>query len=294
MQESSNSSTEGVILNPSSSDEIKRKQISPAKKWTFTYNNYESSERSVLYELFTDICEKFMFQEETGENGTPHLQGFCIFKDKLRPLSLKLNKSIHWEKMKGNVDQNISYCSKSKTKSGQLYTNIKTKQPLRVISKLRPWQEQVVEYNNSEHRNLDDRTINWICDEDGCAGKTVFCKYMSTIEEQLVIITGGGYKDIACVLKLRCEDENFDLNSRTTIFFNIPRDSDDNGMISYKALESLKDGVMTSTKYESQTMVFNSPSVWVFSNNMPEVEKLSKDRWKVWKICNEHLFNVEC
>lgn len=127
LKNSSNSSTEGVILDPSSSSDLLKKQISPSKKWVFTYNNYNSSIRSELNELFTEICEKFMFQEEKGENGTPHLQGFCIFKNKIRPLSLKLDKSIHWEKMKGTVEQSIAYCSKSQTKKWRIVYKHKTK-----------------------------------------------------------------------------------------------------------------------------------------------------------------------
>lgn len=282
---SSSSSVEEVILDSSRSlQNTKTKQISPAKKWVFTYNNYDSSECSVLNELFANRCEKYGFQEEKGEEGTPHLQGFCVFKEKIRPLSLGLNRSIHWEKMKGSIQDNINYCTKEQSRVGSIYTNIVKKKALRVITELRPWQQSVIELNNEEHDRCDDRTINWIVDEKGEAGKTSFCKYLSTVEKQVMIITGGGYKDISCVLKLRTEDENFDINDKTTVLFNVPRDSDDQGLISYKALESLKDGLMTSTKYESSTMVFNSPTVWVFSNNMPELEKLTISRWKIWQI----------
>ena len=100
-------------------------------------------------------------------------------------------------------------------------------------------------------------------------GKPSFVNMSGQKYKQTMIVTGGAYKDIACVLN-GCEDEGrFDLNDDTVILFNIPRDADDNGMISYKALESLKDGLMTSTKYESNTKVFNSPVVWVFRITYP-------------------------
>lgn len=288
---SSNSSTEGVILDPSSPSINKSKQISPSKKWCFTFNNYNSSDSSTLNDAFKSLCEKYAFQEETGENGTMHLQGACVFRSKIRPLSLKLSSGIHWEKMRGTVNQAMDYCMKDETRTGDIYTNIKVKKKLKVLETLRPWQAEVVKCMDNELKLGDDRSIHWVVDEQGCAGKTAFCKWMTQQERQVLIITGGGYKDIACVLKMACENPDFDINDELVILFNIPRDADDNGMISYKALESLKDGLITSTKYESSTMCFNSPSVWVFSNNDPELHKLSRDRWKVHDIWEGMLVN---
>lgn len=43
-----------------------------------------------------------------------HIQGWCVFKTNQRPESLKeLNRRIHWENMRGSVDDSIEYCSKS-------------------------------------------------------------------------------------------------------------------------------------------------------------------------------------
>uniref|UniRef100_UPI00404828F7 hypothetical protein n=1 Tax=Yoonia sp. TaxID=2212373 RepID=UPI00404828F7 len=42
---------------------------------TFTYNNYENSAIEMLINLFSHIAYDFVFQEEKGESGTPHLQG---------------------------------------------------------------------------------------------------------------------------------------------------------------------------------------------------------------------------
>jgi hypothetical protein len=288
-ENSSNSSTEGVIVDPSSLSNNNKKQISPSKKWVFTYNNYDSSDCSTLNDALKSQCEKFAFQEETGECGTKHLQGACVFKTKVRPLSLKLCDGIHWEKMKGTVQQAVDYCMKDDTRTGEMFTNIKIKKKLKVLKELRPWQAQVLEKIDLELAHDDDRSIHWVVDEQGCAGKTAFCKWMTQQERQCLIITGGGYKDIACVLKMAMENDKFDINDELVILFNIPREADDKGMISYKALESLKDGLMTSTKYESTTLVFNPPSVWVFSNCDPELEKLSADRWKVHDIWESML-----
>ena len=86
----------------------------PSKKWTFTLNNYTDEE----VDVFCSNCSKvgqYFFGKEVGESGTPHLQGFVEFFAKKRPLAvfkgLGLDR-IHWEKMRGTIDQSIVYYSK--------------------------------------------------------------------------------------------------------------------------------------------------------------------------------------
>lgn len=271
---------------------IKPKQIPPALYWCFTLHNYTPEEEEKIQSSIKKLCKIGFYNKEIcSTTKRPHLQGFINFWTKGRPAQVFGISRIHWEKCLGNQKQNLDYCSKCCDDGIPMsfMHGISPKVKLRVIKDLKKWQSTCVDLIDMEYMAQDDRSINWVIDRQGGAGKTAFCKYMTTIEKQLLIITGGGYKDIACCLKIYMEDEKFDINDRTVVFFNIPRDSDDNGMISYKALESLKDGLITSTKYESSTMCFNSPVVWVFSNNEPEIEKLSQDRWKIWTIENDEL-----
>ena len=48
-----------------------------AKGWFLTLNNYSKLELTDLLEKCDKLCKKYKIQEETGECGTPHLQG-CI------------------------------------------------------------------------------------------------------------------------------------------------------------------------------------------------------------------------
>lgn len=95
-----------------------RKQISPAKHWCFTLNNYTPEDISLIQN--NSSINKYIFQEETGENGTKHLQGYIEFKEKTRPLSLFDSKRIHWEKTK-HINASIDYCSKEETRTGEIY-----------------------------------------------------------------------------------------------------------------------------------------------------------------------------
>lgn len=276
MPNSSNSSTTEGNTNPQSPP---KKQISAAKRWGFTYNNYRKEDiESILVPKFQSNCTLYVFQEETGEAGTPHLQGYIEFETKRRPTELKLPKQMHWYCAKGTQEENIAYCTKEETRTGSIYTNIKPKRTLKLIDKLFPWQERVRTLCEEEP---DDRTVNWVYDENGKNGKTQFAKYM-VVKHGAIIASAGGAKDIANLIK-NAADSGKDLNEITAFIFNFAREvtSDD---VSYRMLEMVKDGLVTNIKYEAETLVFNSPHIWVLANCLPNLSSLTKDRWKVWSI----------
>lgn len=91
-----------------------------ARNYCFTLNNYTPEEVKTL-------CEgdyKYVFQEETGESGTPHLQGILMFKNAVSFKSIKkLIPRGHIEKCK-NKNASIRYCSKEDTRTGEIYHNL--------------------------------------------------------------------------------------------------------------------------------------------------------------------------
>jgi len=261
----------------------KKKQSIQMIKHFFTFNNYTKSDIDTILETIEPISISFCFQEETGESGTRHLQGCIKLKRKMRFEEFKLPKQIHWEKVI-SWEHAVKYCSKEETRTGLIYSKGLPKE-LKLISKLKNWQQTIINMTNEEP---DDRTINWIYDKIGCMGKTTFSKYLYA-KTDAIIATGGGNKDIACMLAGVAE-EGRDLNEKTTFVFNFPRCTEG---VSYKAIESVKDGLITSTKYHSETLVFNCPHVFIFSNEKPLIHKLSMDRWKLWTIVDEELVSYE-
>ena len=53
-----------------------KKQGNQLKNWFFTWNNYPNDAIETLETTFKQICIKYVFQREIGEEtNTPHIQG---------------------------------------------------------------------------------------------------------------------------------------------------------------------------------------------------------------------------
>ena len=263
-ESSSGSSGEEVILNPPL-----RKQISPKIRWCFTLNNFTKEEHSSILNVFRENAKKWILGDEIGEKGTPHIQGYVEFKKKVRPLSLFPNmKRIHWEGARGSPSENYDYCSKQKIMD--IYGFPK---PIKIIEKLYPWQEDIEKLYLEDP---DDRKIHWYCEPFGNVGKSAFIKYM-IVKHKVLFCSGGKYSDIMNLVF------NQDMDECKAVFFDIPRAH--KGCISYASLESIKNGMVCNTKYETGVKVFNSPHIFIFANFEPDdPDKLSKDRWIINKL----------
>ena len=65
---------------------------------------------------------------------------------------------------------------------------------------------------------------------------------------------------------------------------NAQKSSELPGGQSFAGLEAVKNGVFSSTKYESQMVIMPKPHVFIFSNQAPNYSLFTKDRWRVEKI----------
>jgi hypothetical protein len=85
------------------------------KHWCFTLNNFSEEEHKQLTELGShDNVQYLILGKETGESGTPHIQGFISLKKKKRFNWIKeaIGTRAHIEIAKGSPKQNRDYCSK--------------------------------------------------------------------------------------------------------------------------------------------------------------------------------------
>ncbi len=261
------------------------KQISTSKNWVFTYNVLMSEiELRQFRDLCSDSSDKWVFQEEIGENGNNHLQGFICFRKRLRPKSVFLeHPTIHWEKCR-NIKQAIIYCQKEDTRrEGRTpyMKGILRWQPLRVLdwNKFYKWQlatEKIA-------KEFDDRTINWIYEPEGNVGKSALVKYLC-VNNMALLLSGKG-ADMKYGLKMY-EEKNGAFPG--LIVIEIPRTVLD--YVSYSAIEEIKNGCLFSGKYEASMCIFNSPVIICFANEPPKTEKMSLDRWKIYEIIDKQLY----
>lgn len=265
MVKNSSNSSKGILGNT--------KQISPSKHWCFTLNNYTTDDINTFRNIDSSIVPKYIFQEETGENGTPHLQGYLAFSTKKRPKSIFENKRIHWEKCR-SIKHSIDYCKKGDTRSGECYAR-GIPLPYKLNINLFDWQKDIVEILRQDP---DDRSIYWIWESQGCRGKTTFAKWLFLNYEGVVVLSGKGTDMKNGIVKYE-EKTGF---LPKIVIINVPRSN--SGFLSYTGIEEIKDMFFFSGKYEGGMVCGANPHLLIFANESPDYERMSEDRWKVINI----------
>lgn len=246
------------------------KQPPQCTYWCFTLNNYTVDQIDHIEQVLKHETRWYVFQEEVGEEGTPHLQGTMCLKVKQRMTQLKqIDPKIHWEPTK-SVKASLVYCTKAETAKGKVYTHgIEIPEPLDVIEPY-GWALQVMEIINSPP---NPRTIHWFWEPTGGKGKTSLAKYL-VVKHNALMLTGKSNDMYHMISQFP--------NKRKLFVVDCPRSQQD--YINYGAIEQIKNGLIFSGKYEGCQLVFNTPHVIVFANEPPDYDKMSLDRWNVIRI----------
>lgn len=85
-----------------------------ARGWVFTLNNHSS----VDVPRTVDGVKYCIWQEERGEKGTKHLQGYFLFNSTKRLAGVKkIFPTAHWEIRRGSHEQARDYCQKEETRT---------------------------------------------------------------------------------------------------------------------------------------------------------------------------------
>lgn len=133
------------------------------------------------------------------------------------------------------------------------------------------WQEGVIDMVNEPPH---DRQILWVYDAFGNSGKTYLARYLR--QERGAFYCNGG-KGIDICYAYDCEP---------IVIFDYVRDAKE--FVNYGVIEQIKNGILTSSKYESRTKIFATPHVLVFANFAPELTKFSSDRLVVIELNSQH------
>ena len=292
-----------------------------AKNWCFTLNNPTLEEKIHLSTLINH-ANYVILGRECGANGTPHIQGFISFKERKRFKTAKdlISPRSHLEVARGSPSENRKYCSKEgdfdeygvlpgpqgrRTDWDAYVAFVKDLErvptqlemarafpalyarygvAMRTIAQanleriplvpaeveLRDWQQELAE---SIAGDPDDREVQFIVDSEGNSGKTFFCQWYFTNFDDAQILRIGKRDDLAFAI-----DE-----SKRVFLFDVPRSQME--FLQYSVLEMLKDRMVFSAKYHSSMKILrNRPHVIVFSNEFPEMSKMSSDRFNVKEL----------
>ncbi len=255
-----------------------------SKHWFITWNNHQDKVSINVLLSIRGLC-KYVIQEETGDTtGTPHLQGVMSFKHQKSWMTLRNIAKIYWSKCR-NIPAARNYCSKIETRNGKQWKKgYKTlNQPVfdpMTGKNFHTWQTDIIDLIAEVP---DQRSIYWYWSHCGNIGKTSLAKHLCL---KYNAVLGGG----------RAADSHFAITSRIKegkpveiVLFNLPRSK--GNKIDYEGLESIKDGMIFSSKYESKQCLFDCPHVIIFANFPPDLSQLSPDRWKV-KCLDTLDFNV--
>lgn len=291
------------------------RDMSRAKHWCFTLNNYTDEDVDRIIEN-SEYYAYIVFGKEVGESGTPHLQGFVSFPERVRRNHcIERIGQAHFTVAR-SVDDSIKYCKKDgdfieigvkPVSQGQRndleafkvavaqgcqdmkklrndFSDVVAKYPkfcqdyvqdhaprkLVEAFPLRPWQSALYEQLK---REPDSRSIFFIVDPVGNAGKSWFGHYYAFLHSNAQVMLPGKKADMAYTL---------DATIRV-LFIDAPR-SKQGEFLQYDFLEDVKNGYVFCPKYESRVKQLSKVHVVVFMNEDPDMNKLSKDRYVIRRV----------
>ena len=177
------------------------------------------------------------------------------------------------------LQEALSSCVKRPSDAHGIKTifDAKPKNPININIPSFSWQKDLMTRLESP---ADNRSIIWYYDPIGNTGKSYLCKYLVNYfpEHYYVARQVGNSYHFSTVISNA-------LSSRWTghcLFLDIPRSTDITSI--YSSIEEVKDGVITSLKYNGATTIFDNSHVVILSNFLPDTEKMSADRWRIYEL----------
>lgn len=135
----------------------------------------------------------------------------------------------------------------------------------------RPWQKTVVDTLAGEP---DDRTIYWVTDGRGNAGKSRLARHL--VDTRAAVYLSGKLADMALILKKALDRP---VKPQVAVF-DVSRAQAEHSDHLYTFGEMIKNGLVVSNKYDSSQLRFKPMHVIFFSNNTWDKSKWSHDRVK--------------
>lgn len=256
-----------------------------------------NSNEFVIMNCLRQFAKKIVFQLEIGaQSGYVHYQGRISLKLKARINNVIQffdqylpNSRVHISLTSTHNKGNDFYCVKNDTRmpgneSGPWKdTDIKLKPPayipkqVRMMKQLYPYQQSIID----QSKIFDTRHIDFIIDMKGNRGKSSIVLFMEAYAIGTKLPFINSMKDL---MRMVC-----DKDTSTCYLVDLPRAlTKDRLREFFCALEEIKSGMAYDDRYKYKTKLFDCPSIWCFTNKIPNLSYLSWDRWRLWRINEEN------
>lgn len=279
------------------------------KYWAFTANAGTTEEGcsslvdpETLKTFFSErtYIERWVFQKERASRD--HYQGKIDCKDKkdkntvlgdLRQAGIDTG-NFTLRPVSNNGKQAAAldfYCTKIETRIDGPWTDPSFIRPkkrktyegkdLAMMEHPLQWQKAVLDWLEAP---ADDRTIRWIWNENGNAGKSKLIKWLCWLSRAAKIPMGTATQLKTAV----CDKGDFE-----TYLVDLPRVSgnQESARDLFSALEDIKNGFVETAMYgKPRTLFMEPPHVIIFSNDLPDLRLASADRWKVYSLEDQDDF----
>lgn len=244
---------------------------------------------SELVEGIKQFCKAWAFQIEESDTGYLHYQGkVSLIKPRRKPEIMNIWKASGYhfpEYFEPSSDPKNIYSLKFDTRVEGPWTDkdpeIYIPKQFRNI-KLYPWQEHVKKFV------WDKDHIDVIIDSEGWAGKSTVAR-LCCLEGKSIIIPS--HNDAVKLTQCACNQlMGKNLRSPEHIFIDLPRAYDNDKMAGLlSAIETIKSGYVCDERNHYKDWWFDSPNIWVFTNNDIPLHLLTRRRWRLWSIVDGSL-----
>lgn len=146
-----------------------------------------------------------------------------------------------------------------------------------------PWQQDVIDSG----KEFSDRFVDCIVDNNGCKGKST-CARLAMLHYRAIKLPchNDGIKLIQSTCNMLMARQE---RSPTHVFVDMPKAMGKEKLGGlYTAIEEIKGGYVYDERNHFVEWWYDSPRVWVFTNQLPDFSYLSNDRWRLWCITKDN------
>lgn len=230
-----------------------------------------------IKEQLNEWCKSWCFQQEKcSKTGRIHYQGRFSLKLKRYITTIEMNIGSYKLTSKANQG-NMFYVMKKDSRVDGPWKDtdvvVYIPRQIREIENLFPWQSAVI----SKMKIWDTRTINCVINPKGNIGKSILVGWVRAYQLGRCLPPVNDYKDM---LRMVC-----DLPTAKAYLIDMPKAIKKSKLGGfYAAIETIKDGYAYDDRYSFKEKVFDCPQIWIFTNKLPDLDLLSRDRWKLWTV----------